>query len=119
MIKKEWFEVCKQSLYFVLATTGMILLVGLMNLLRGKPQFQGETIIIILGFWLLMFSMFLGLSPFALDSKQKGVEYLLTLPYSRRRLLYIKLLPRLAAAVLFYGVFFLMYNLMGNDAFGG
>jgi hypothetical protein len=66
-----------------------------------------------------MFSLFLGLSPFALDSKQKGIEYLLTLPYSRPRLLFIKLLPRLAAVVLFYGVFFLLYGLMGNDAFGG
>lgn len=118
MNKKEWLEVGKQSLYFVLATAGMVLLIGLLNLLQGKP-FEGETIIIILGFWLLMFSMFLGLSPFALDSKQKGMEYLLTLPYSRRRLLFIKLLPRLAAAVLFYGVFFFLYGFMGNDAFGG
>jgi hypothetical protein len=119
MNKKEWLEVAKQSLYFVLATAGMVLLFSLVNLLQGKPQFEGETILIILGFWLLMFSMFLGLSPFALDTNQKGMEYLLTLPFSRRRLLFIKLLPRLAAAILFYSVFFLLYNLMGNDAFGG
>lgn len=117
MIKKEWLEVCKQSLYFVLVTAGMVLLIVLLNLLQGR-FFEGETIIVILGFWLLMFSLFLGLSPFALDSKQQGMEYLLTLPFSRRRLLFIKLLPRLAAAVLFYGVFFLLYRLMGNDAFG-
>ncbi len=118
MIKKEWLEVSKQSLYFVLATAGMVLLVCRPNLLQGK-FFESETIIIILGFWLLMFSLVLGLSPFALDSKQKGMEYLLTLPFSRRRLLFIKLLPRLAAAVLFYGVFFSLYRLIGNDAFGG
>jgi len=66
-----------------------------------------------------MFSMFLGLSPFAMDSKQKGMEYLLTLPVSRRRLLLIKLLPRLAAAVIFYLAFALLYSLIGNDAFSG
>jgi hypothetical protein len=119
MNRKEWREVSRQSLYFILAAAGMVLLTGMLNWLQGKPQFQAETVIIILGFWLLMFSMFLGLSPFALDSEQKGMEYLLTLPYSRRRLLAIKLLPRLAAAVFFYGAFFLLYHVMGHDAFGG
>jgi CDP-diglyceride synthetase len=108
MNKKEWLEVSRQSLYFVLAVVGMVLLTGLLNWLQGKPQFQAETVMIILGFWLLMFSLFLGLSPFALDSNQKGMEYLLTLPYSRRQLLLIKLLPRLAAVVLFYRRFYLL-----------
>jgi hypothetical protein len=118
MIKKEWLEVCKQSLCSVLAMAGMVLLVYLVNLLQGKPL-EGEKIIIWLGLWLLMFSMFIGLSPFAMDSNQKGMEYLLTLPFSRRRLLLIKLLPRLAAVVLFSLVFIFLYSNMGNDAFGG
>ncbi|TFG74490.1 MAG: hypothetical protein E4H23_11930, partial [Chrysiogenales bacterium] len=124
MNRKEWLEVGKQSLYFILALAamalllgGMDLLMGAMNLAQAQPL-EGEKLIIILGAWLLMFSMFLGLSPFAMDSKQKGMEYLLTLPYSRRRLLFIKLVPRLAAVVLFYGVFFLLYHSMGHDAFG-
>jgi hypothetical protein len=117
MNRKEWLEVGRQSLYFVLAASGMVLLVGLVGLLDGKPL-EGEKIIIILGLWLLMFSMFIGLSPFALDSKQKGMEYLLTLPYSRRRLLLIKFLPRLTALVLFFIAYGLLYGFMGNDAFG-
>jgi len=72
MNRKEWLEVGKQSLYFVLAMAGMVLLVGLVGLLDGKPL-EGEKIIIMLGLWLLMLSLFLGLSPFALDSKQKGM----------------------------------------------
>ena len=118
MNRKEWREVGQQSLYFILALAAMALLVGVMDLLQDKP-FNGEKIIIILGLWLLMFSLFLGLSPFAMDSKQKGMEYLLTLPYSRRRLLLIKLLPRLAAVVFFHLVFALIYSLLGNDAFSG
>jgi hypothetical protein len=118
MNRKERLEVGKQSLYFVLAMAGMVLLTGFAGLLDNKPL-GGEKIIIIMGLWLLMFSMFLGLTPFALDSNQKGMEYLLTLPYSRLRLLFIKLLPRMAATVLFYSLFFLLYRFMGNDAFGG
>jgi hypothetical protein len=119
MIKKEWFEVSKQSLYSVLVIAGLLLMMGLANWLQDKPQFEAGTVLIILGFMLLMFSMFLGLSPFALDSKQKGMEYLLTLPFSRRRLLFIKLLPRLAAVILFYLAFIILYGLVGNDAIGG
>ena len=119
MNRKEWREVAKQSLYFILAVAGMVLLTGLLNWLQGKPRFQAETVIIILGFWLLMFSMFMGLSAFAMDSKQKGMEYLLTLPISRRRLLWLKFLPRLAAVMLFYLAYGLFYGSAANDAFGG
>ena len=125
MNRKEWREVGQQSLYFLLALAAMALLLegvdllmGVMGFARSKPL-EGEKLIIILGAWWLMFSMFLGLTPFAMDSKQKGMEYLLTLPYSRRRLLLIKLLPRLAAVVLFYLAFALLYSVTGNDAFGG
>ncbi len=125
MNRKEWLEVGKQSLYFILALAAMALLLGGVDLLMGVMGFaqskplEGEKLIIILGAWLLMFSMFLGLTPFAMDSKQKGMEYLLTLPYSRRRLLLIKLLPRLAAAAFFYLAFVLSYGFTGNDAFSG
>jgi hypothetical protein len=118
MSRKEWREVGRQSLYFVLAAAGMVLLAFSGDLLSDRPL-SGEKIVIILGLWLLMFSMFMGLSPFAMDSRQKGMEYLLSLPFSRRRLLLIKLLPRLAAVVLFYLTFVLLYFLIGHDAFGG
>lgn len=118
MIKKEWREVGKQSLSFILLYAGMVLSIFLQNLLQDKP-FEGDMATIGLGLGLLTFSMLLGISPFAQDSKQKGMEYLLTLPYSRRRLLLIKLLPRLAAIVLFYFMFVLQYSLMGNNAFAG
>ncbi|HOW44104.1 MAG TPA: hypothetical protein PK919_02900 [Candidatus Aminicenantes bacterium] len=118
MSGKEWREVGRQSLYFLLAAAGMVLLAIVGDRLSHTP-ISGERIAILLGLWLLMFSMFMGLSPFAMDSKQKGMEYLLTLPYSRRRLLLIKLLPRLAAVILFYLAFAAFYGLAGNAAFGG
>ena len=125
MSGKEWREVGRQSLYFVLALAamalllaGMDLLVGMMGAAPARPL-EGEKLAIILGLWLLVFSMFMGLSPFAMDVKQKGMEYLLTLPLPRRRLLWIKFLPRLAAVIFFYLAFAAFYGLAGDAAFGG
>lgn len=118
MNRKEWLEVGKQSLIFILAMAGMTpLLVALASLLDGQPL-EMEKIIIMMGLWMFVFAMFLGLSPFAMDSKQKGMEYLLTLPYSRRRLLLIKLLPRLAALAFFYCLYLFLYQALGRDVFG-
>jgi hypothetical protein len=118
MSRKEWLEVGRQCLYFVLLIAGIALLIGAIDLVHGW-SFESEKLIIMLGLWLLTASMFLGLSPFALDAKQKGMEYLLTLPIPRRRLLFMKFLPRLAAIVLFYILYLAAYRLMGSDAFGG
>lgn len=125
MSGKEWREVGRQSLYFLLAMAGMVLLLGgvdlLVGLLGGAPArpLEGEKLMIILGLWLLVFSMFMGLAPFAMDSKQKGMEYLLTLPLSRRRLLGTKFLPRLATVVLGYLAYSYIYAQLGQAAFGG
>ncbi len=119
MTKKEWLEVGKQSAVFRpgRGRHGHAVRPGRAGWTE-KPL-EGEKIIIMLGLWLLMFSLFLGLSPFAMDSKQKGMEYLLTLPYTRRRLLLIKFLPRLVAVTLAYLGFVLLYGLIGNDALAG
>ena len=71
MNRKEWLEVGKQSLYFVLLIAGIALLIGVIDLVQGW-SFETEKFIIMLGLWLLTASMFLGLSPFAMDSKQRG-----------------------------------------------
>lgn len=118
MSRKEWLEVGRQSLYFILAAAGVVLLAFIGDLLSDRPV-SGERIVIILGLWLQILSLFMGLSPFAMDSRQKGMEYLLSLPFSRRRLLLIKFLPRLAAVVLFYLLFVLLYGFVGNQAFAG
>lgn len=118
MIEKEWREVGRQALFFFLALAGIILLAHLADRIQHVP-FSGERAAIMMGLWLLMLSLFMGLSPFALDAKQKGMEYLLSLPLSRSRLLWVKFLPRLAAVVLFYLAFAWLYARIGHDAFGG
>jgi hypothetical protein len=117
MSRKEWLEVGRQCLYFVLLIAGIALLIGAIDRVQGW-SFESEKFIIMLGLWLLTASMFLGLSPFALDARQKGMEYLLTLPIPRRRLLFIKLLPRLAALAVFFFLFLFLYSAFGNDVFG-
>jgi hypothetical protein len=118
MSRKEWREVLGQCLVFVILLAGIALLIGGIDLVQGLP-FESEKFVIMLSLWLLSGSLFLGLSPFALDGKQRGLEYLLTLPLSRRRLLLIKFLPRLAVIVIFYLAFAFLYGLIGNDALGG
>ncbi len=119
MIEKEWREVGRHSLYFVLALACFpLLLTRLADLLQGK-SFDGEKAAILAGLWLLVFSMFMGLAPFAMDSRQKGMEYLLTLPLSRRRLLWIKFLPRLAAVSFLYLAYSFLYSRVGHEALGG
>ncbi len=119
MIAKEWREVGRQSLFFVLALAAVpLLLARLADRLHGLP-FSGEKFLIMTGLWLLVFALFMGLSPFALDAKQRGMEYLLSLPLSRSRLLWVKFLPRLTAVVLLYLAFAWLYARIGHDAFGG
>lgn len=125
MKRKEWREVGLQSLYFVLVLVAMALLMAGANLVAGwldpaqARPLEGEKLILVLSLWMLMFSMFLGLTPFAMDSSQKGMEYLLTLPLSRRALLLAKFLPRLTAVALFYLAYVLLYGLPGAGAFAG
>jgi hypothetical protein len=51
----------------------------------------------------------MGMSVFLLDKKQRAEDYVLSLPYSRLRLLGIKVLPRLTAVVIFYLIFLGFY----------
>ncbi|MDQ1351522.1 MAG: hypothetical protein QG657_1826, partial [Acidobacteriota bacterium] len=63
----------------------------------------------------LIFVMFLGNSLFLWDRKQRAEDYLLSLPYTKLRLLGIKVLPRLTTAVFFYLVFLLLYLCSGEQ----
>jgi hypothetical protein len=63
---------------------------------------------------LLVFSLFLGILLFAADMRDDGMEYLLTLPYSRLQLLMYKVVPRAAALILFYVLYLLLTAVLGR-----
>lgn len=70
------------------------------------PSFQSGML-----FW----ALFMGVSLFSSERGQKGMEYLLSLPYSRLQLLGIKVLPRLLSILFFYLVFLALYYQGGRD----
>ncbi len=114
MLRKEFSEVLKQSLFFIVLSVTIPF--GL-EFAFGDPTISYyELFFTQYHFGLLIFALFLGNSLFLWDRKQRAGDYLLSLPYSRLRLLGIKVLPRLTAAVLFYLVFLLLYQ-SGGEAF--
>ncbi|MBN2245373.1 MAG: hypothetical protein JW755_05975, partial [Candidatus Aminicenantes bacterium] len=113
MLKKEFKDVLKQSLFFIItivATPAFLLLAkiitGMSFMSLFFPVFQ---------FGLLFFGLFLGVSLFSLERGQRGMEYLLSLPFSRLKLLGLKVLPRLCAVIFFYVVHWLINQNGGSD----
>lgn len=106
MLRKEFEEVLKQSLFFVLVTIIIALLI--------KIAFQGrlgsflETFSLLFQLGLLWFALFLGNALFLTDRRQGAIDYLFGLPYSRLQLLGIKVLPRIIVLVAFYVLYLLL-----------
>lgn len=115
MLRKEIKEVLGQSLFFVGLSLLLPLLLKLI-LWSEKISFL-ELYLIPLQIGLLYLAMFLGNSLFLSDRRQKAVDYLLSLPYSKLRLLGIKTLPRIGALLCFYILFILAYRLVGRGSF--
>jgi hypothetical protein len=114
MLRKEFSEVLKQSLFFVVLSVTIPFALGFA--LEDPLISYFEVFFTQYQYGLLIFAVFLGNSLFMWDRKQRATDYLLSLPYSRFRLLGIKVLPRLTAAILFYLVFLLLYR-SGGEAF--
>jgi hypothetical protein len=57
----------------------------------------------------------MGSSLFSLEHGQRGMEYLLSLPYSRLQLIGFKILPRIIAIMIFFIAFWILYNSGGED----
>jgi hypothetical protein len=106
MLRKECEEVLKQSLFFVLVTLIIALLIKMA--FPGKLGTYLETFSLLFQPGLLLLALFMGNSLFLTDRKQGAVDYLFCLPYSRLQLLGIKVLPRAIALVVFYVVYLLL-----------
>jgi hypothetical protein len=101
MLRKEWRDLFRQSLVFMAAAALMPGFVLLFGIVHGPywdvffPLFQCGLL-----FWVL----FLGASFLMPERMQRSEIYLLSLPYSKFRLLSIKLLPRIVGAAAFMGL---------------
>jgi ABC-type transport system involved in multi-copper enzyme maturation permease subunit len=96
MLRKEFNEVLKQSLYLIVLVIGLPVFVAILSLLFGWSVTYDEVFFMTYQGGLIIFGLITGVTLFASERKQRGVEYLLTLPVSRLRLLAIKIFPRLA-----------------------
>jgi hypothetical protein len=114
MLKKEVSEVLKHSIIFILVVLLLPAILILTTIISDQSYFS--VFFPLFQFGLFSWALFMGVSLFSGDRKQRGVEYLLSLPYSRLQLIGIKILPRLCAVILFYLVFVLLYKTGGFDA---
>ena len=115
MINKEFKEVGKQML--LLAAIILIPLVLFPLVMSGtsmKASF-GDIFFPMVQAVLLFFSLFLGISLFSNERRSQGMEYILSLPFSRMQLLIYKLVPRVVMLGLLYLFYLLMLQLGGAD----
>ena len=112
MLKKEITDVLKQTFYFLLA---LLILPGILlvtAIVRDVSYFQ--IFFPLFQFGLLFWALFMGISLFSTERGQRGMEYLLSLPYSRLRLIGLKILPRATVVLALYFVFLLLYTQGGE-----
>ncbi|NIM12383.1 MAG: hypothetical protein GTO45_09735 [Candidatus Aminicenantes bacterium] len=114
MLRKEVKDVSRQSGYFIISiVVGTFLVLVGFAFARSFPSYV-ELFWPVYQLGLLIFSLFLGISLFAVDIRDDGMEYLLTLPYSRLQLLMYKTVPRAAALILCYGLYLLLTAVLGR-----
>lgn len=113
MLKKECRDILIQSFFFAVAMVALPAIIFLIRIIPKQPYaaifmptFQSG---------LLFWALFMGVSLFSSERGQKGMEYLLSLPYSRLQLLGIKILPRWLSILCFYLVFLVLYYQGGRD----
>jgi len=119
MLRKEFNEQLKQLLYFLVFVTAVLGLTKLVNLVSGTEMELKEIFVAVYQVGLLIFAMVSGLSIFSSERNQGGLEYVLTLPMSRYRLLASKIIPRLGALTLLYLLYILFSGLTGARGFSG
>lgn len=114
MLKKEF----RDTLRILLESSVMLLavpLIILMSLIMGFKVNYGQLIKYTSIITIFAFSGYSGLGMFLWEKRDKGFEYLLTLPISRLKLLIYKLLPRMFVLMLLLGTWCLVFKMPVND----
>jgi len=117
MLKKELHELVYEAGLMLGVMASFWLLIQALSFLFDWSMPFSPLLLFIIQWGVLIFSLVSGLSLFARERQQRGIEYMLTLPYSRYRLLAIKALPRLAALIVFFLIYVALASLLaGPDA---
>jgi len=113
MLKKEISDVLKQIIFF---TAAVLLLPALLIITKIIPhQSYFSVFFPVFQFGLFFWAFFMGSSLFSLEHGQRGMEYLLSLPYSRLKLIGLKIIPRLMAVLIFFVAFLILHKSGGED----
>jgi hypothetical protein len=109
MVKKEF----RDTLQILLESSVLLLsvpLICLISLIMGFKVNYGQLVKLISITTVFAFAGYSGLGMFLWEMRDKGFEYLLTLPMSRVKLFIYKLLPRMVLLLLFLGIWGLVFN---------
>ncbi len=118
MLKKEFKDVLKQTLILIISVFALIYPIYLIASIFTKHIFVfSEYFQMFYQLFIFFFSFFLGISMFSKEGRNNGFEYLLTLPYSRTKLLIQKITPRFIMLVILYLGYLLMLALRSTDPF--
>ena len=113
MLKKEISDVLKQTVFFIVLSLTLPAFLVIATIIPNTSYFS--VFFPMFQFGLLFGAFFMGASLFSVEQGQRGMEYLLSLPYSRYQVVGIKILPRLATVLLFYVMFTILYTSGGED----
>lgn len=111
MLKKEFRDTIKFSIYAVLASLAIMIMTTVMlhlftsTGLGFMPIVEATTPLM-----LLIISLWLGSGMFSQEKEHRSFEYLFSLRFSRMRILMYKLVPRISALL----AFFLLYHLLSQ-----
>lgn len=113
MLKKEISDVLKQIIFF----TALVLLLPAFLIITTIISNQSYLSVFfpLFQFGLIFGAFFMGSSLFSLEHSQRGMEYLLSLPYSRLKLISLKIIPRLIAVLIFFVAFLILHKSGGED----
>ena len=113
MLRKEWHDLFRQSLFFIAVAIIFPAFLILFRILSDMTFL--EAFFPICQFWLFFWAFFQGASVLASERHQGGMIYLLSLPYSRLRLLQLKLLPRFTSVLALFFLYYILHLTWGRD----
>ena len=109
MLKKEISDVLKHTAIFIVYLFALPAFLVFTKIIAPESHPYLSVFFPIFQFSLFFWAFFMGVSVFSVERGQRGMEYLLSLPYSRYQIVGIKILPRFISVVLFYVVFLIIY----------
>ncbi len=113
MLKREGKQVSFQSLIFGILVIVLTILSSGASIITHARIGMMEMFFFIYHLALVIFSLLIGLSAFSNDRKEGGMEYVLTLPYTRLQVLSMKVIPRLLSMVGLYLLYIVLMALFG------